>query len=245
MIDHYRRNNMSENLERYLDYGSISVSGFLLQHFAELGMNPSELVIFLELVLARSQGNLFPSAKKLSQATGISENDIYNLLHQLVSKNIISISSTKSGEDEYKFNLLNSKIDKLIDSKTNIKTGNRSQQERNKQNDTVKERKGLFKKIQEEFGRPLSSIELEMINQWIDQDHYSPEIIELALKESVLSQVYSLKYMDRILLNWQHQNIKTAAQVQQANERRQKGIESKNKRKPNQNIPIFKIDNQR
>ena len=39
-----------------------------------------------------------------------------------------------------------------------------------------------------------------MIGQWLNTDHYSPELIRLALREAVLNQAYSLKYIDRILL---------------------------------------------
>ncbi len=37
-----------------------------------------------------------------------------------------------------------------------------------------------------------------MIGQWLNTDHYSPELIRLALREAVLNQAYSLKYIDRI-----------------------------------------------
>ena len=36
----------------------------------------------------------------------------------------------------------------------------------------------------------------------------------MALREAVLSQAYSLKYVDRILLNWQRHNLKTSSEVQ-------------------------------
>ena len=39
-----------------------------------------------------------------------------------------------------------------------------------------------------------------MIGQWLNTDHYSPELIRLALREAVLNQAYSLKYIDRIYL---------------------------------------------
>ena len=45
-----------------------------------------------------------------------------------------------------------------------------------------------FTKALKKFGRPLSPIELEMIGQWLNTDHYSPELIRLALREAVLNQ---------------------------------------------------------
>ena len=77
----------------------------------------------------------------------------------------------------------------------------------------------LFQKIEVEFGRPLSPIEQQTIQAWIVDDHYSVPLIMLALKEAVLNQAYSLKYMDRILLNWEKNNIKTPEQLQNYNKR--------------------------
>lgn len=49
---------------------------------------------------------------------------------------------------------------------------------------------------------------------WLDEDKYPLELIEMALREAVLNQVYSLKYVDRILLNWEKKNIRSKAQVE-------------------------------
>jgi DnaD and phage-associated domain len=88
------------------------------------------------------------------------------------------------------------------------------EQASNQQNRLMSETEELFKKIEVEFGRPISPIEQEQIHQWIDDDHYSVELIDLALREAVLNQAYSLKYMDRILISWEKSNIKTAEQLQ-------------------------------
>ncbi len=37
----------------------------------------------------------------------------------------------------------------------------------------------------EEFGRPLSSIEFQRIGQWLEEDHYQPEILKLDRKSVV------------------------------------------------------------
>ena len=60
----------------------------------------------------------------------------------------------------------------------------------------------VFDMIQVEFGRQLSPIEYQKISDWFKKDGYDPDVVKEALKESVLNNVYSLNYMDRILLNW-------------------------------------------
>lgn len=232
---------MDSNFNQYLNNGSISVSGYLLTHYHDLGLDADELVILLELKLFRSHGNLFPNAQVISDATEFSQKEVTDLLHELISKNFISFSKSHEGFDEYSFDALNVKIANLLAGK-DINDFNSLQTDTT--DASVADRKTVFKKIENEFGRPLSSIEIETINNWVDEDHYSPELIDLALKEAVLSQVYNLKYIDKILLNWQHKNITTASQVEEANKRRQDSFNT-NKNSYNEQgptIPMFKID---
>ncbi|MGK4059055.1 DnaD domain protein [Loigolactobacillus coryniformis] len=84
----------------------------------------------------------------------------------------------------------------------------------------VPAREEVFTSIEKEFGRPLSPIELETVSDWLGQDQYAPEIILLALREAVLNHAFSFKYIDRILLSWEKQNIQTAADVQQMQRKR-------------------------
>ncbi|MHC5215229.1 DnaD domain protein [Enterococcus sp. LJL128] len=67
--------------------------------------------------------------------------------------------------------------------------------------------------IEKNFGRPLSPVEIEMVTSWQLTDNYSDDLILVALKEAVLNQAYSLKYMDRILLNWERKGIKSEQQA--------------------------------
>ena len=81
----------------------------------------------------------------------------------------------------------------------------------------------IFGTIEQEFGRTLSSIEYELINAWIDSG-YSEEIIILALKEAVYNGVFNLKYIDRILYQWNKKGLKTKEDIEndRANFRSQK-----------------------
>ncbi|WP_390175184.1 DnaD domain-containing protein, partial [Staphylococcus pseudintermedius] len=74
--------------------------------------------------------------------------------------------------------------------------------------------KMVFKKIETAFGRALSPLEIEHLNQWIDVDHYAIELIDAAIDEALAHQKTSLKYIDRILLNWQKNNVSTVKDAQ-------------------------------
>lgn len=73
----------------------------------------------------------------------------------------------------------------------------------------------MYQLFEQEFGRPLSSIEFQRIGQWLEEDHYQPEILKLALREAVLNQAYSFNYVDRILLSWERKNLRTKQQVEE------------------------------
>ena len=85
--------------------------------------------------------------------------------------------------------------------------------------ETAQNTKSLYTIFEKEFGRPLSPMEMETLVMWVEQDKYSPELVQMALREAVLSQVYNFKYIDRILLNWEKKNIRTKDQVEKESQR--------------------------
>ncbi|MDY4787961.1 MAG: DnaD domain protein [Bacilli bacterium] len=62
----------------------------------------------------------------------------------------------------------------------------------------------ILKMIEQTFARPLSFIEVNMINEWLI-DGYSKEIILFALKEAISRKIKSINYIDKILLEWKKQ----------------------------------------
>ena len=70
----------------------------------------------------------------------------------------------------------------------------------------------LFQKFEEEFGRSLSPMEYEIINNWLDEGT-SEELILEALKEAIYNNVKSLRYIEKILLNWKDKGYKNRNDV--------------------------------
>lgn len=68
----------------------------------------------------------------------------------------------------------------------------------------------IYNIIQEEFGRPITPIEKEIIDNW----NCSTDLIKLAIKEAVSSNNRAIKYIDRILYNWQQKGIKSVADAE-------------------------------
>ncbi|WP_255298352.1 DnaD domain-containing protein [Brevibacillus dissolubilis] len=66
---------------------------------------------------------------------------------------------------------------------------------------------GLYSQFEQAFGRPLSPIEVETIQIWVEQDKYADDLIVCALREAVSVGKLYIRYIDRILLEWQRQQI--------------------------------------
>ena len=69
----------------------------------------------------------------------------------------------------------------------------------------------IYNIIQEEFGRPISPIEIEIIDTW---NEFSFGLIKLAIKEAISSNNRAIKYIDRILYNWKAKGIKSVADAE-------------------------------
>ena len=70
----------------------------------------------------------------------------------------------------------------------------------------------IFKKFEQELGRTISPMELEIINGWLDSN-YSEELVLGALRESIYNGVHNFRYIDRILYEWDKKGFKTMDDV--------------------------------
>lgn len=69
----------------------------------------------------------------------------------------------------------------------------------------INKESNIFELVEKNIGRSISPIEYEVINKW----DYDPKVIELAIRESILNNAKTIKYIDRVLFNWEQNGIKT------------------------------------
>jgi len=73
--------------------------------------------------------------------------------------------------------------------------------------------------FEREFGRALTPIEIDQINNWYYDQGYTDTLIKEALKRAVLRGILNMNYMDRILESWAKMNIRTTREVIQYEEK--------------------------
>lgn len=205
---------------QYNDYrflGFTVLSNGLLAYYPQLKITNSELILIIQLELFAQKGNKFPSNEQMAANTNFSATEIASIIQQLIDKNDLTIDQVTDEKGRignyYNLDRLYSKLDDLLEK--NVATPKSGEETTNTTSEIDNSPLNqLMRQFEIEFGRYLSPIEREEISAWLNVDHYDPEIIKLALREAVLSQAYSLKYVDRVLLNWQRHNLKTTSEVQ-------------------------------
>ncbi|BBD15276.1 DNA replication protein DnaD [Melissococcus plutonius] len=207
---------MMLSIDEYLKAGETTISNLVIENYQRLGLTDEEFLFWLQLFRSQNTGDLFPNLTAISQIMGKSPGKIYQLLNQLVNKGFIIIRTKQNTQgrmmDTYDLFPIFQKIYGL------------KQQAKQESATSVDKVRQLYQTFEKEFARQLSPIELETIGQWLEVDHYQPEIICLALKEAVLNQVYSLKYIDRILLTWERKNLTTKEQIAEDRKRRKQSL---------------------
>ena len=174
------------SIREYLEAGETTISNLLFDHYQKIGLKDDEFLFLLQLFRSQNAGDLFPDLMAIAETMGKTPDTIYKLLNQLVSRGFIRIETQQNQKgqmmDTYDLLPVFQKIQLFL------QTSKEKQVVANHE-DEIKQ---LYQGFEKEFGRPLSPIELEMIGQWLNTAHYSPELIRLALRETVLNQAYSL-----------------------------------------------------
>ena len=84
-----------------------------------------------------------------------------------------------------------------------------------------KEESNIFEVIEKEFGRTISPMEYEIIKAWLD-NNMSEDIIKEAVREATFNGVSNLRYIDKILFEWNKKGITTVQEVEAMRKKREK-----------------------
>lgn len=188
--------------------GFTLVPNQLFNNYFALDINSDEMILILFLLSQINQGQSLENISKTAHMLGWSEAKVHEILNTLMNKSLLEIELVENGQgkktDHYTLRPLFEKLDASY-----------HQTERTRNSPTESDDYSILTVFEEEFGRSLSQMELETLNQWLTQDAYSEDLVKLALKQAVLNGALSLKYIDRILLNWTKKNITTVFQAEQ------------------------------
>ena len=135
----------------------------------------------------------------IGKVLSLKEEDVLEAFNHLLTLNLIEVDTIKDSLNKHCEAISLDPLYKMIcDEKNELK------QNESKEN--------IFDIFQKELGRNISPMEYEIINAWLEKG-FSDDLVVGALEEAVYNGVSSLRYIDKILYEWQKKGFKKMTEV--------------------------------
>ncbi|MBP3840855.1 MAG: DnaD domain protein [Bacilli bacterium] len=196
---------MDKKLIELYKSGNMTIPLYILKNRDKLKI---ELDEFIFLMYLYNKGNdIIFNPGEIGNELGISLEKVMEYISRLSDKKYVKVKSIKNDKDiiEDRIN-----IDYFYQKLSLIMVGDAVEQNNSSSS-------SVFSFIEKEFGRTLSPMEVEIIKSWL-QNSYTEELVKEAVKEAVFNGVNNLRYIDKILFEWQKKGIKDKAGVEKNRE---------------------------
>jgi len=215
----------NEKLTAFFNAPSVSLNTFLIDHYREIGMTNDEFLFVIHLMsqMTRLDGDV--DLNKLATNMGWSQDKISSMIEQLREKDFLTDHAKRDRQGkvatQLDFSPLYMKVmafnpADLVSDATSARVSTQGEstleQLPNQESNTLT-RADIYNMVEQEFGRPLSPIEINTIKNWFDIDHFRPDFIQVALQEAVLNSALNLRYIETILVSWQKKNYHSLQDV--------------------------------
>ncbi len=215
--------------------GSVSIPNLLVQHYSKLGLAEIDMMLIIHLLAYKEkENNDFPTIEEIQTRMTASPERVIQSIQKLMGDGWIAIDEDIDPESgiQYEHYNISGVYEKLAEAcaefyreRQQLLMGRRESEsalaevavaraEDHGDGEDVSEA-NMFVKFETEFGRPLSPMECETISGWLDQDKYAEALILAALKEAVFAGKVHFRYIDRILLEWNRNLVRTPEQAKE------------------------------
>ncbi len=187
-------------LNKFIGEGNVVIPLYILKCFKKLNLTMDEFVFLM--YLQSRQDNLEFNPEKIANDLNLDIMEVMGYVSVLTDKGYLSLDVMKSEnnvlEEVINLDSFYEKISTiLIDFGSNLE----------------EDKTSIFAYIEKELGRPLNSLEIKTIEGWLD-NHIDSKLIKEGIKRALEMGVYSLKYVDKMLLNWESQGIKKIEDIE-------------------------------
>jgi len=185
--------------------GALNFGEILAITYKRLGLVESSyafLVLFARLIKEK------PSGWSLAEITEMMTIDAHvcsQIFIELINNGFLYVESKEDEQgrrsENYSLAPLFLKIETILKNDANVRRRH--------------DLEDLYMKIEHLFG-VLSPRDVELVQMWMNDDGFDVSLIELALAEMQMHDIRSLRYVDKILLNWKRKNIYTVDEAKRS-----------------------------
>ena len=177
-------------LQKLYEDQVLEIDGLLTKESKRLKLSPNELVV-LKTLFGMYKKKLF-SISSISKKIELSVADIEKSVTLLEEKGYVSFSLEMRNEKQVEVFDLSGTFQIL----TNLIENDVKERKKAKSETFISE---TISKLEQALGRMLSSLELETVRSWYDENIYAHEMIISKINEHQDSGRFSLKFLERSL----------------------------------------------
>lgn len=191
-------------LELINNENHFTIDKFVLKYAKESKLTLNDLILLIYLL--NGKDNEIFNCKKILDDLDFNEKELFDSISTLKEKKLLSIEMQKN-ESGILDEVINVKsfYEIMISNLINNNVGD------DNKND-------IFDIFESEFGRTLSPMEYDIINNWLESK-IPKDLIIKALKEAVYNGVGNLRYIDKILYEWNKKGIKSINDLEDKNKK--------------------------
>lgn len=209
---------MDSHILQLLQEGATSVSNLLLKMYKRMSLADDEMMLLIQLLSFQQEGNRFPTLVELEERMSMSNKRLIQSLQKLLKEEWISIDEyqdpqTGMRHEQYNLTPLYRKLYQHWREQQSNALLAEAVMEPYRETAAATEPLTIYARFEQAFGRPLSPFEIESIHMWTEQDGYQEDLILTALREAATVGKLHIRYIDRILLEWQKQQITSVEQA--------------------------------
>ncbi|RJQ28143.1 MAG: DnaD domain protein [Peptococcaceae bacterium] len=205
-------------------HGATCVPNILLKYYKKMDITDNQMMLIIQMLRLRcEEKEIYPSIEQLAELVNADSDRIKVDLDEMVRKEVLSVTQYfDKGRNlilsGYDFEPLFEKISETW-ACAKVKEIEEAQEflESSGENLPPAGRGGesnlrdLYQAFEKEFGRPLSPMEIEQIEQWAAEG--DSVLIMEALRRAVLMGKHNFKYINSILLEWKKNKLNTLESI--------------------------------
>ncbi len=174
------------DLRKIFESKDFVINSNIIKCISEINITLDEFLLVLYFINV----SCYLDTEDIKDKLGFSDEKVFNTFNSLLNKKYIEMEVNHKNNEVIEKVKLDPLYDRLaLNKKTESKDSD------------------IFAIFESELGRVLSSYEYELINKWLDSG-INEDTIKSALKEAILNNVRSFKYIDKIIYDWNKKGIK-------------------------------------
>ncbi len=165
------------------DYQCIDFSQLLTLKYKTCNISEQEFALLQVIIALKKATVKMITPALIGEFMSLKANDIDRLMMGLIERNMMQVQMGQIS--------LQPLYEKLLE---------------RGETEVQQERTNLIDVFENEFSRPLSPTEMEIIRHWMVEG-YSEDMVMMALSESIKNGVKNFKYIEAILKNWKEHGV--------------------------------------